>query len=91
MFIVYKMEEYNAGHFIYDDNSLIGIYDNINIARNDLINYMSENKYISIAFEIKKNLDNYFLISTDVYSDEGGKLCYEIIEKKILINMILKN
>ena len=89
MFIIYKIEEYNPGHFIYDDNSLIGIYDNMDIAKNCLINHVLKNIYGN--YEIKKNICDYFLIFTDMYSDEEGKICYEIIKKDIIINGELLN
>lgn len=87
MFVIYKIEEYNTGHFIYDDNSLIGIYDDMDIAKDNLTSYILKNKCDN--YEIRKNLDNYFLIFTYTYSDEGGQICYEIIEKNMKINSIL--
>ena len=85
MFIIYKCYDLGDGNLRYNASSIIGIFDNYQLAFNELVKKLHKLKY---SFDIEDIYnDNYFLIKID--AKNGNKifngLCYEIIEKKKFI------
>ncbi len=90
MYIVYKCYDYDCDSKLnYNVNSLIGIYDNIFQARNDLLDKLKKNK---CEIEIEFDDETYFFCH--IISKNGKEItsskrtCYEIIDRKIDFNEI---
>jgi len=82
MFIIYKCYDQGDGTHRYNSSSVIGIFDNYQLAYDELIKKLQKLKY---EFEIENIYkDNYFFIKidkkngTEIYNG----LCFEIKEKK---------
>ena len=88
MYIIYKCKDYD-GNTMYNTNSIIGIYDEYNSAKNDLVNKLNKLKY---KYEFTIDRDDYCFI---ILQEKNGKKlttnpipCFEIIERKLTMNKI---
>jgi hypothetical protein len=87
MFIIYRCYDFGNGKLNYNSSSIIGIFDNFQLALRELLSKLNELKYSFEIEDIYNDNDNYFFIKID---SKNGKeifngLCYEIIEKKKFI------
>jgi hypothetical protein len=88
MFVVYKYFDYD-GEPIYKKSSLIGVYEYIEDAKNDLTTKLTRLKY---EFEIECDTNDYFSIEitkkkgVDFITDK--RTFYEIMKFKTSINTI---
>ena len=82
MFLIYKLKSYD-GENIYSENSLIGIYQAFDKAKQDLIKKLGKSKY-----EIEVDKSEYLFISTEKSNKLGGIICYEVKKYKKHINKI---
>ena len=88
MFIVNRCYDYD-GNTTYNANSIVGIYDDFEKAKQDLIEKITKMKY---EYEVDCDSDNYFFIWMVSKNGKNAviskKICYEIIEKNIKMNEI---
>jgi len=73
------------GETIYDSSKIIGIYDNFETAKNELLKKIKEFGY---EYEISPECKNYLFMKTDYGYNDGKILCYEIIENKTELGKI---
>ncbi len=89
MYIVYKCKDYD-GETIYKAQSVIGIYDNYNNAKNDLVNKLEKLKY---KYEFTIDIDDYCFIIVDEINGKqlttNAMPCFEILDRKLTMNKIL--
>lgn len=90
MFIVYKLRDYD-GNMVYNVSSIIGIYNNYELAKYDLMEKLKKLKY---EYEIEFDHENYYFVHTiskngiDSTSNGNGMICFEILEKKLCLDEI---
>lgn len=88
MFFIYKSNEWH-GDLMYNVNCIIGIYDNMTDAKNDLIKKLAKLKY---TYELEFDDEEYLFIKCE--TKNGIELtsspipCFEIIKRKINLNEI---
>lgn len=80
IYLVNRCYDYD-GNLTYKYNSLVGIYDNYDLARSDLIQKLK--KLDDDDYQIEHNDDDYFFVRLNT---SGSYLCYEISEKKMNYN-----
>lgn len=86
MFVINRCYDYD-GKLSYNVSSIIGIYDDYDKAKNDLIEKLIKMK---CEYEIDYDDKNYYFAwitrknGKDAVTNK--KICYEIIEKKLKIN-----
>jgi hypothetical protein len=89
MFIIYKCYDLGDNNLCYSSSSIIGIFDNYQVAFNELVNKINKLKY---SFDIKDIYnDSYLLIKINSKNEIENGLCYEIIEKKNFIMNEIKS
>lgn len=88
MYIVYRCKDYGSETF-YNVNSVIGLYDNYDSAKKDLISKLNKLKY---EYEFQIDDDDYCFIA--VHAKSGKKVtsgyipCFEIYNKSLSMNEI---
>jgi len=82
IYIVNKCADYD-GHLMYKHNSLVGVYDNYDIAKYDVMQKLKKCKY-----EIEFDTGDYFFVKIIKKYGILPFWCYEIIEKNMNINEI---
>lgn len=88
MYIIYKCKDYE-GDTLYSASSIIGIYDNYNNAKNDLVCKLNKLKY---KYEFTIDNDNYCFVMVREKNNKEITTnpipCFEIFEKKLTMNKI---
>ena len=90
MYIVFKLRDYD-GHSTYNAQSVIGVYDDFQLAKHDLLQKMSKLKYTH-EIEFDDDDDEYFFAhvtsKNSVEITSGGMICFEILKKNMELNEI---
>ena len=89
MFLINKCYDDGSGHSMYNASSIIGIYDNYQLAFDNLIKKLDQLKY-TYNKDNSIFIKNYFFTKMET---KNGKevtngISFEIIEKKYNINEI---
>lgn len=87
LYLVYKCTDCD-GHLTYNKNSLVGIYDDFQSAKTDLMVKLHTLDEDSYEIEFDGNDENYFFVK--ILRDKYTDLCYEIIEKKMGCNKLYR-
>ncbi len=81
MYIIYRLRDCD-GTTVYNKNSIIGIYNDYQLARYDLIEKLKKLKH---QYEVEFDDEDYYFAHV-LKNDK--MMCYEIMEKKIEMNTI---
>lgn len=84
MFLILQLTE-NNNCYQYNQNSVIGIYDDFAKAKSSLINYLTQSKYL---FEYELDYEDCLFIRCIERAniEISRPICFEIISKNIHIN-----
>lgn len=88
MFLVYVCRQ-NNGKTTYDQNSLIGLYDDFSKAKKDLMDYLNASKY---SYDLEVEFSDYLFINcfekNQIEIPENNAICFEITHKHFQQNKI---
>lgn len=89
MFVINKCYLIDDGNKKYNCNSIIGVFDDYNIAQEQLLKKLNKLKYTFIKDE-QEYTNNYFFIEIEAQNGKqiSNGLCFEIMEKNFIINEI---